>query len=264
MQKIKDFCNKHKKMCIAVSAILVLILLVAVIVAVVLHVPSKETDTAKPNSISQTSGVSDPQNGEDATSAENNSAGATEVNSAAVSGTGSSAVSGANMANSGGNANADSSGNQGSASAGGAGSSQSSAGSGSGTPASGGPSSGSAGTSHQHNWKDHVVTVTVEDEPAQTKKVTTYKMYYWDSKTWKTSEDPDDFKDWEKQKMVWMKTYRYENNMPPELFKGYDKNGNPQYTNDHSIITSYKTVPAVTHKEQRVDYQYCTVCGMKK
>ena len=108
MQKIKDFCNKHKKMCIAVSAILVLILLVAVIVAVVLHVPSKETDTAKLNSISQTSGVSDPQNGEDATSAENNSAGATEVNSAAVSGTGSSAVSGAN---SGGNANADSSGN---------------------------------------------------------------------------------------------------------------------------------------------------------
>lgn len=261
MQKKKDFCNKHKKMCIAVSAILVLILLAAVIVAVVLHVPSKETDTAKLNSISQTSGVSDPQNGEDATSAENNSAGATEVNSAAVSGTGSSAVSGAN---SGGNANADSSGNQGSASAGGAGSSQSSAGSGSGRPASGGPSSGSAGTSHQHNWKDHVVTVTVEDEPAQTKKVTTYKMYYWDSKTWKTSEDPDDFKDWEKQKMVWMKTYRYENNMPPELFKGYDKNGNPQYTNDHSIITSYKTVPAVTHKEQRVDYQYCTVCGMKK
>ena len=52
--------------------------------------------------------------------------------------------------------------------------------------------------------------------------------------------------------------------MPPELFIGYDGNGNPQYTNDHSIITYYKTVPAVTHEEKKLDYQYCTICGAIK
>ena len=61
-----------------------------------------------------------------------------------------------------------------------------------------------------------------------------------------------------------MKECKYENNMPPELFIGYDGNGNPQHTNDHSIITYYKTGPAVTHEEKKVDYQYCTICGARK
>lgn len=130
-------------------------------------------------------------------------------------------------------------------------------------------SSGNAGNvgniaAHTHIWKDYVTAVTVEDEPAHSEKVTEYHMYYWDTKTWKTSENPDDFKAWEREKLEWMRTYRYENNMPPELFLGYDSNGNPTYENDHSILTYYKTIPAVTHEEQRVEYQYCSICGVRK
>ena len=68
--------------------------------------------------------------------------------------------------------------------------------------------------------------------------------------------------------MQWMKTTGYTN--PPELYLGKDANGHDQYTNDHSIITNYETVPAKTHQEEKtytetyVDYQYCSICGAKK
>lgn len=109
-----------------------------------------------------------------------------------------------------------------------------------------------------------MVWVTVEDEPARSEKVTEYRMYYWDTKTWETSEDPNVFNAWQREKIEWMRTYRYENNMPPELFQGYDENGNPVYTNDHTILTYYKTIPAVTHEEEQVDYQYCSICGQRR
>lgn len=139
----------------------------------------------------------------------------------------------------------------------------SSAGSGS----SGSSSSGSSGTSsqsgsHKHVWADHVTTVTVEDEPARSEKVTQYRLYWWDTKQWTTTEDSSVFNQWQREKVTWIKEYGSAN--CPDLFLGYDANGNPQYTNDHSIITSYKTVPAVTHQEKKVDYQYCTICGARK
>lgn len=139
-----------------------------------------------------------------------------------------------------------------------------SSGTGSGTSGGQNNQSASQSPSHRHVWADHVATVTVEDEPARSEKVTEYKMYWWDQKKWTTTEDAAVFRQWEREKITWMKEYKYENNMPPELFIGYDGNGNPQYTNDHSIITYYKTVPAVTHEEKKVDYQYCTICGARK
>ncbi len=128
---------------------------------------------------------------------------------------------------------------------------------------SGGGTDAGAGT-HEHVWVDHEIWVTVEDEPARTEKVTEYRLYWWDTKTWQTTEDSSVFADWQRKKMEWLRTYRYENNMPPELFLGYDENGNPTYQNDHAIVTYNKTIPAVTHEEKQVDYQYCSICGQRK
>lgn len=136
-------------------------------------------------------------------------------------------------------------------------------------------SSGSTSSAHKHVWKDHIAKrwvsniVTVVDEPEKTEKVTVYRMYWWDSKQWTETKDPNKFNEWYTKKAEWMVTYRYPNDMPPELYLGEDENGNPQYTNDHSIITYYETTPAVTHEEDQghyetyVDYQYCD-CGAKK
>lgn len=266
MKKILDFCNKHKKVCIIFSAILVVIIVAVVVVAV--SIPSDETDTAKRNAASQTAEISDSQDKESVSTSAAANTGVTETDSTGTDSTDSS-KNGTDSrkdgsVNTGGKTSGSRVNADGSGSSSNPGSSKTPSGTGSNKSESGGSSGGSAGNSHQHIWKDHVKTVTVVDEPEQSKKVTEYRMYYWDSKTWKTSEDPDVFKSWERQKIEWMSTYRNENNMPPELFKGYDKNGNPQYTNDHSIVTYYKNIPAVTHEEQRVDYQYCTVCGIKK
>ena len=130
-------------------------------------------------------------------------------------------------------------------------------------------------STHVHKWIDHTAKrwvpkkVTVVDEPEKTQKVTVYKLYWWDSKKWTETRDSAVFDDWYKKKFEWMVEYRYPYNMPPELYIGEDENGNPQYTNDHSIITYYETVPAVTHEEDQgyyqtyVDYQYCE-CGARR
>ena len=130
-------------------------------------------------------------------------------------------------------------------------------------------------STHVHKWIDHTAKrwvpkkVTVVDEPEKTQKVTIYKLYWWDSKKWTETKDSAVFDDWYKKKFEWMVEYRYPDNMPPELYIGEDENGNPQYTNDHSIITYYETVPAVTHEEDQgyyqtyVDYQYCE-CGARR
>lgn len=130
-------------------------------------------------------------------------------------------------------------------------------------------------SAHVHKWIDHTAKrwvpkkVTVVDEPEKTQKVTIYKLYWWDSKKWTETKDSAVFDDWYKKKFEWMVEYRYPDNMPPELYIGEDENGNPQYTNDHSIITYYETVPAVTHEEDQgyyqtyVDYQYCE-CGARR
>ena len=266
MKKILDFYNEHRKVCITLGVVLVVIIAVAVGVAV--HISSDRADADKTDKASQTAKITDPQDkeSEDSESTENIDVTETEntdEGSGNEGGADHSAVIGASTENNGsqtgGSAKTGESG-----SSGGSGALPASSDTGPHKSESGASSSGNTGDSHQHVWENHYTTVTVVDQPEQSEKVTEYNMYYWDSKTWQKSEDPNVFKDWQRKKMEWMRTYRYENNMPPELFKGYDANGNPQYTNDHSIVTYYRTVPAVTHEEQRVDYQYCAVCGMRK
>ena len=264
MKKILDFCREHRKMCIILGAVLAAILVVAVCVAV--YISSGKTDADKTDKTLQSAEMIDEKDKEDAGPTENTDSTGAETDSANVSGAetdsaASSAAGGTEAAGS----QADGKGkNGGDTASNGSGASPAASGTDS-QKANGNTSSNkNTGESHQHVWENHYTTVTVVDQPERSEKVTEYNMYYWDSKTWQKSEDPNVFKEWERKKMDWMRTYRYENNMPPELFLGNDANGNPQYKNDHSIVTYYRTVPAVTHEEQRVDYQYCTVCGARK
>lgn len=239
--------------------------IVAVVVAA-FNIPYDEENAAKLNAAlpqAETLDAQD-QDNEGVIAEPDTSADVTETAETGQESADSSAVGEESPVNTGSNTTGSSASTDGSGLSNSAGSLQSPSDTGSDTPESGSLPDSSGGISHQHIRKDHVTTVTVVDVPAQSVQVTEYHMYYWDSKTWQISEDPDVFKAWERQKMEWIRTYRYENNMPPELFNGYDQNGHPQYTNDHSIVTYYKNIPAVTHEEQRVDYQYCTVCGITK
>ena len=145
-------------------------------------------------------------------------------------------------------------------------------------------STGSSGTnsaqgaSHQHTWKAHNAQklvskiVTVVGQPEKTEKYSIYKMYWYNTGKWEETRDPQRFNEWYKSKNGGLYTL-YNPYAKPEdnpLFIGYDKNGNPQYTNDHTIIGPYYDVtPAVTHEEDHghyetyVDYYYCD-CGARK
>ena len=143
----------------------------------------------------------------------------------------------------------------------------------------GGGNSGIANTaSHTHTWKAHTAQkwvsniVTVVDQPEKTEKYSIYKMYWYNTGKWEETRDPQRFNEWYKSKNGGLYTL-YNPYAKPEdnpLFIGYDKNGNPQYTNDHTIIGPYYDVtPAVTHEEDHghyetyVDYYYCD-CGARK
>jgi hypothetical protein len=136
-------------------------------------------------------------------------------------------------------------------------------------------SANSGTTEHTHQWEPHTVQrwvpniVTVVDTPEQTEKVTLYRIYWWDTKTWQDTKDPAVFDEWYRKKADWLREYQYPDAMPPELYLGDDENGNPRYTNDHSIITYYETVPAVTHEEDQGHYEtdtdyYVCACGATK
>lgn len=264
MKKILDFFRKRKNWCIIFSAVLVVVIVAVVVVAV--NIPYDEENAAELNAALQQAETSDvqDQDNEGVNAEPDTSADVTETAETGQESADSNAAGKESSVNTGSNTAGSSASTDGSGPADSTDSVQPPSGTSSDTTEPESSPDSSGGISHQHIWQDHVTTVTVVDVPAQSVQVTEYHMYYWDSKTWQISEDPDVFKAWERQKMEWMRTYRYENNMPPELFKGYDQNGHPQYTNDHSIVTYYKNIPAVTHEEQRVDYQYCTVCGITK
>ncbi len=138
--------------------------------------------------------------------------------------------------------------------------------------------SGSANSSHIHVWKEHTKEkwvsdiVTVVDEPEQTVKYSIYRMYWYTTGKWEETRDPERFDQWYKSKEGGLYTiyHPYKNPEDNPLFIQYDKNGNPMYTNDHSIIGPYyEIIPAVTHEEDHgyyetyVDYYYCE-CGATK
>lgn len=145
-------------------------------------------------------------------------------------------------------------------------------------------SSGSSGTnsaqgaSHQHTWKAHTAQkwvsniVTVVDQPEKTEKYSIYRMYWYNTGKWEETRDPERFDEWYKSKNGGLYTL-YNPYPKPEddpLFIDYDKNGHPQYTNNHTIRGPYYDVtPAVTHEEDHghyetyVDYYYCD-CGARK
>ena len=145
-------------------------------------------------------------------------------------------------------------------------------------------SSGSSGTnsaqdaSHQHTWKAHTAQkwvsniVTVVDQPEKTEKYSIYRMYWYNTGKWEETRDPERFDEWYKSEQGGLYTIYHPYDKPEDdpLFLGYDQNGHPKYTNNHTIRGPYYDVtPAVTHEEDHghyetyVDYYYCD-CGARK
>lgn len=139
---------------------------------------------------------------------------------------------------------------------------------------------GSGQPVHVHSWKDHTAqrwvseVVTVVDEPEKTVSYDIYRMYWYNTREWEETRDPERFDLWNHDREGGPLSPNSINMAKrPEdcpLFLGYNDLGQPTYQGDHAIIGPYyETIPAVTHEETRghyetyVDYQYCD-CGAKK
>ena len=253
MNKAKEFFSKNKKVVIP-AAVVLLLLIIAAICFGARSCVRKEADKPNKTLLAQAENTNASAETDSATPDASQAAGETTSANGTQSGAATPATSVAGTTASGGNSSSAA------------------------TP-SGGGNSGNANTaSHTHTWKAHTAQkwvsniVTVVDQPEKTEKYSIYKMYWYNTGKWEETRDPQRFNEWYKSKNGGLYTL-YNPYAKPEdnpLFIGYDKNGNPQYTNDHTIIGPYYDVtPAVTHEEDHghyetyVDYYYCD-CGARK
>ena len=250
MNKAKEFFSKNKKVVIPVAVVLLLLIIAAICFGARSCV---RKDTAEPQNLAQAENTNIPV---ETDAAEPDASQAAAENTAA-NGTQSGAASPATPV---------------------AGTTASGGNSSSGAAPSGGNSGSVTPASHTHTWKAHTAQkwvsniVTVVDQPEKTEKYSIYRMYWYNTGKWEETRDPQRFNEWYKSKNGGLYTL-YNPYPKPEdnpLFISYDKNGNPQYTNDHTIIGPYYDVtPAVTHEEDHghyetyVDYYYCD-CGARK
>lgn len=155
------------------------------------------------------------------------------------------------------------------------GSSSSNSSSNSSSDTSGSSSGGSSSQSnHQHRWVSRTETVEVPETITvdhKEQKYTLYRFYWYNTGSWEESRDPARFHKWSRSDSGQMYPLRHPYDRPEDhpLFTGYDGNGNPMYTNDHSIITDYETVPCEPYEktvmvEVTRTVQICSVCGARK
>lgn len=250
MNKAKEFFSKNKKVVIPVAVVLLLLIIAAICFGAR---SCARKDVAELQSLVQAENTNAPAETDSATPEASQAAAENTAANGTQSGEATPATPAAGTTASGGNSSSAA------------------------TPSGG--NSGSANTaSHTHTWKVHTAQkwvsniVTVVDQPEKTEKYSIYKMYWYNTGKWEETRDPERFNEWYKSKNGGLYTL-YNPYPKPEdnpLFIGYDKNGNPQYTNDHTIIGPYYDVtPAVTHEEDHghyetyVDYYYCD-CGARK
>ena len=250
MNKAKEFFSKNKKVVIPVAVVLLLLIIAAICFGAR---SCARKDVAELQSLVQAENTNAPAETDSATPDASQAAAENTAANGTQSGEATPATPAAGTTASGGNSSSAA------------------------TPSGG--NSGSANTaSHTHTWKVHTAQkwvsniVTVVDQPEKTEKYSIYKMYWYNTGKWEETRDPQRFNEWYKSKNGGLYTL-YNPYAKPEdnpLFIGCDKNGNPQYTNDHTIIGPYYDVtPAVTHEEDHghyetyVDYYYCD-CGARK
>lgn len=231
MNKAKEFFSKNKKVVIP-AAVVLLLLIIAAICFGARSCVRKEADN--PNkTLAQTENTNVQAETDTATPEASQAAGEMTSANGTQSGAATPATSVAGTTASGGNSSS------------------------SATPSGG--NSGSANTaSHTHTWKAHTAQkwvsniVTVVDRPEKTEKYSIYRMYWYNTGKWEETRDPERFDEWYKSKNGGLYTL-YNPYPKPEddpLFICYDKNGHPQYTNNHTIRGPYYDVtPAVTHEE---------------
>lgn len=149
-----------------------------------------------------------------------------------------------------------------------------SSGSTSGSSSASGGSSGSQ-SNHKHVWKTRTETVQEEQKVTVTEETVTYTLYrfYWyNTNKWEESRDHDRFVEWQKSDngQLYPLKHPFKNPEDNPLFIGYDGNGNPQYTNDHTITSNLsETVPCEPYeKTEMVNVKrtvtYCSICGATK
>lgn len=136
-------------------------------------------------------------------------------------------------------------------------------------------SSSSSKPSHEHVWVSHTetvqepVTVIVDTE---TKEYTLYRIYWYNTKTWEETRDPNRFNEWTHSAdgQLYPLYNPYDRPEDNPLFQGYDSNGNATYLNDHSIISGlYEEVPCEPYEKTEmrtvtITVETCSICGATK
>lgn len=154
----------------------------------------------------------------------------------------------------------------------------------SGSSGSSGSTSGASGTSgsssgsqsnHKHVWKTRTETVQEPQTTIVTEEkqyYTLYRFYWYNTNKWEESRDRDRFTEWQKSENGQLYPLKHPYAKPEDnpLFKGYDSNGNPTYTNDHSIISNlFDWVPCEPYEKTEMvtvkrTVTYCSICGATK
>ncbi len=138
-------------------------------------------------------------------------------------------------------------------------------------------SSGNSGSSatqpgHTHHWKTALETQEETREywvTQEKQEYTLYRFYWYNTNTWEESRDANRFQEWSRSSNGQLYPLRHPFARPEDnpLFLEYDGNGNPVYTNDHTILSNlYEWVPCEPHMEYEtvtveVKVTRCTICG---
>ena len=105
--------------------------------------------------------------------------------------------------------------------------------------------------------------------PQEKQEYTLYRFYWYNTNTWEESRDANRFQEWSRSSNGQLYPLRHPFARPEDnpLFLEYDGNGNPVYTNDHTILSNlYEWVPCEPHMEYEtvtveVKVTRCTICG---
>lgn len=136
-------------------------------------------------------------------------------------------------------------------------------------------SSSNTQSNHKHVWAKRTETVQEPQTIIVTEEkeyYTLYRFYWYNTDTWEESKDSDRFNEWTRSENGQLYPLKHPYAKPEDnpLFKGYDSNGNPTYTNDHSIISNlFDWVPCEPYEKTEMvavkrTVTYCSVCGATK
>lgn len=134
------------------------------------------------------------------------------------------------------------------------------------------PGSGTASTGCNHEWVTRTETVqepTTVIVTSEQQEYTLYRFYWYTSGTWEETRDSSRFDEWyhSADGSLYPLYNPYEKPEDNPLFLGYDGNGNPTYTNDHTILSGlFEEVPCEPYEKTEITTMtitttVCSKCG---